>query len=262
VLILNDAPVLQLSETALQFQALAGSGVQSHSIQIAGSGSQPLSWSATASVLSGGDWLTVTPGSGVTSSASSLNIAANPAGLAAGNYFGRVDVAASGAASSPQSVVVQLTVAARGTEPVLSTKGLVFVAAQNNNPASQNLEISTLSATPITITAGHQEDDFMPWFSIVYSAFSVRAGMPVTLTASVNTQGLAAGAYTGTVNVQNTTDLSTYHVNVLLVVTPTGGQCNPTQLFPVITTWARTSICPPPFQWHYRRKWWMIAVRC
>jgi hypothetical protein len=233
VLILNNAPVLQLSEAAFQFVALAGSSPQSHAVQIAGSTTQPLSWTANASTLSGGNWLTGTPGSGV---ASSVIIAANPAGLAPGNYFGRVEIAASGAASSPQSVIVQLTVVATGTEPVLSTSGLVFVAAQNTTPAPQSLQISTLSPTPIPITAGHEEDDDMPWFSIHYTAFSVEAGAPVTLTVFVDPQGLAAGAYTGTVNVQNTADLSTYQVNVLLVVTPSGGQCTPTQLLPVITS--------------------------
>jgi uncharacterized protein (TIGR03437 family) len=235
VLILNNAPVLQLSETALQFVALAGSGPQSHAVQLASSNSQPLSWTAGASTLSGGNWLTVTPGSGA-STAASVNIAANPAGLVTGSYFGRVEVAASGAASSPQSVVVQLTVVATSTEPALSTNGLVFVAAQNTTPAPQSLRISTLSTTPIPITAGHEEDDSISWFSIHYSAFTVEAGASVTLTVSVDNPGLAVGAYTGTVNVQNTADLSTYHVNVLLVVTPSGGQCTPTQLLPVITS--------------------------
>jgi len=237
VLILNgSASVLQLSETAIQIQTLAGAGSQSHSIRISNSTSQPLSWSATASELSGGNWLTVTPGSGVASASSTITIAVNPAGLAAGSYFGRVDISAAGAAFSPQSVMVQLTVAAGGAVPTFSTTGLTFVAAQNTNPAPQSLKISTLSAAPIPITAGHEEDDLMSWFSIVYTAFSVSANSPVTLTTTVDTTGLTPGTYTGTINVQNSTTLAIYPISVLLVVTPPGGQCTPTQLLPVITS--------------------------
>ncbi len=237
-LVVAAAPVLQISERALHFSALAAQGSQSHVLQIATNSLQSTSWTAAVSTLSGSNWLTVSAGSGTASPASSLTVSANPSGLTPGDYFGRVDIASSSASSSPQSVVVQLTVSATGSEPVLSSTGLVFVSAANANPAPQSLQITTLSTAPIPITAGSEKDDDIEWFSIHYTAFSVSASAPVTLTVSPtpSTAGLTPGAYTGTVTIKNGNDLTSTQISILLVVTPSAGQCTPTQLLPVVTS--------------------------
>lgn len=239
VLILADEPPLAVSEGAILFEALAGQGAaatQSHSVVISSQAGQSLSFTATASMISGGGWLSVSASSGTAAPTQSLTIIANPAGLPPGNYYGRVDIASSGASSSPQSVFITLAVAGNGTEPMLSTKGLVFVVPQNSGTVSKSMQITTYSPTAVPIVAGSEEDDDMAWYSIFYTAFSVSSNAPVTLTVTVNPANLTPGPYTGTVSVQNTNDSSTFQVSILMVVTLASGQCTPTQLLPVLTS--------------------------
>ena len=133
----NGAPILQLSETGIQFPAVSV-GQQSpyvYEIFLASSG-DAIPYTAAASTLTGGNWLTVTPASGSASSSTSAfaNISANPAGLAPGSYFGRVDFGAPSAFKPLQSVEVELKVTL-GTAPILSTpilstSAVIFVALQ------------------------------------------------------------------------------------------------------------------------------------
>jgi uncharacterized protein (TIGR03437 family) len=239
VLILGDAPALSVSEKVIAFQALAGQGsqpTQSHTVMISSPAGQSFSYTAAESTLSGGSWLSISASSGLASPTSSLTISANPSGLPAGSYFGRVDVASSGVSSSPQSVFVHFTIAASGKEPMLATNALIFVVPQNSTTVSKSMQITSYSPSAIPIRASSEQDLSVTWFSIFYTAFSVSASAPVTLTVTVNPAGLTPGPYTGTVSVQNSSDLSIYQVSILLVVTPPGGQCTPTQLLPMLTS--------------------------
>lgn len=124
LVISNGAPELQLSDTGIQFQAVTGS-LQTpsiYTISLRSTGS-PVTYTSTASTLTGGNWLTVQQASGSASSTAtgSIDIQANPNGLAAGAYFGRVDISAPGAFSPLQSIPVTLTVAAAASaNPILS----------------------------------------------------------------------------------------------------------------------------------------------
>jgi uncharacterized protein (TIGR03437 family) len=66
-----------------------------------------VSFSATASTISGGGWLSVVSAGGATPAA--LSISVNPAGLAPGTYSGAITIAASG--NAPRTVAVNLTIA-------------------------------------------------------------------------------------------------------------------------------------------------------
>jgi hypothetical protein len=92
-------PAILLSQAGLTFTAVAGGPtVPSQSVGVLNTGSGVMSWSATASTLSGGaNWLRVSPGSGQ-SAANSLSvpfveILADHIGLAPGEYYGQVLVA-------------------------------------------------------------------------------------------------------------------------------------------------------------------------
>ena len=88
----NGTPLLQLSESAIAFRA-AGT----HAVLLSSSGAS-ISYTAAASTLSGVSWLSVSPNTGSVASGSPviLNVTASPTGLAAGSYFGRVDIALPG----------------------------------------------------------------------------------------------------------------------------------------------------------------------
>lgn len=238
----NGAVALNLSETGLQFQTVqAGPSLPPHAITVSSAG-PAISYSATASTLSGGDWLSVTQGSGTASSSASsfFDANVNPAGLTPGSYFGRVDISAPSAATASQSVEVELTVAAAPAATLVnSLSGLIFVAAENTNPSPQSISVSTLSPTPISVVAQASGDNEATWLTVSGAAQMLQTTQPITETLSVNTKGLTPGVYNGTMYVGVQATGSDYPVTATLVVTPqVGTACTPTQLLPVLTSLA------------------------
>jgi uncharacterized protein (TIGR03437 family) len=240
LIVTTGAPLLQLSEMGIQFQAVAGAqqSPPAHTIALTSSGTA-IPYTATASTLTGGNWLTVTPASGSASSPSvtgTVSIAANPAGLAAGSYFGRVAIGAPHAFEAQQSVEVVLTVTAATDAPLLSTTGVIFVTPENTNPAPQLVTVSTFSSTPITVNGKAGADNMATWISGVASSTMLQSGQPIIETLFVNTKGLAPGVYTGRLYEIVTATGAEFPVNVLLIVTPPSGTaCTPTRLLPVMT---------------------------
>jgi hypothetical protein len=57
-----------------------------------------MSWSATSSTISGGDWLQISPASGTVATpyldVSLVTVTINPTGLSAGTYYGQIQVSA------------------------------------------------------------------------------------------------------------------------------------------------------------------------
>lgn len=108
-------PSISLSGSKASFAyTLGGSGPAPQAISISNGGGGTLSWSAS----SGSSWLTVSPASGT--GAGTLTLGINTAGLSAQTYNGAVTVTASGAANSPQTISVSLTVSAAAPSVVVS----------------------------------------------------------------------------------------------------------------------------------------------
>jgi uncharacterized protein (TIGR03437 family) len=240
------SPALTLSETGVDFQAMSGSTVaQGQFVAVSNSGSGTLSFSATASTVSGGNWLTISPlsGSATSSAASVENIRANPSSLAPGQYFGSVTVTATGAINSPQSVNVVLTVlASASTNALISPTSLSFIALPSGNPASQSVEVINSSSQTLTVSTILTFAEGNGWFTATPSAATLTSAQPLTETIAVNTTGLAPGTYLGTMDIHLAETNSDYLVSVELVVpksipssSGTGTACTPTQLLPVFT---------------------------
>jgi uncharacterized protein (TIGR03437 family) len=240
LLIVTDGkPLLQLSESSVEFHAVTGGGQDSlnHSVSLS-STDATLSYFATTATSSGGNWLSVNPdsGSAAVDSSATITITASLAGLAPGSYFGRVDVIAPSALNNTQSIPVELDIAqSAGSAPQFSTTGMIFVTQQNSNPSAQSLSIFTLSAAPISLSVGQKVDGSLNWLSVVASGTSIQSGQGADVQASVDAAGLTPGIYNGTVIATNDSTNIQYPVSVLLVVTPASGTCTPTQLIPVLT---------------------------
>jgi len=110
-----------LTQTGMSFTAVAQGGVvppQSFGVVNLGTGS--LAWTASVSTLAGGNWLNITPTRGSSDpalAAPQITVTVNPGGLAAGDYYGLVQVDAPGAANTPQVVSVFMSVLAAGSDP-------------------------------------------------------------------------------------------------------------------------------------------------
>jgi hypothetical protein len=151
----SNAQNIGISQSGLTFRAVSGGGAppaQSFSVFNVGTGA--LNFTATTSTLAGGAaWLSATPATGRSDATTApvVQVAVRPAGLAPGDYYGQVRIAAPDIANSPQVVSVVLTVLpANGVAaPVVLPTGLIFVGqAGGANPAAQSIDITNLTARP------------------------------------------------------------------------------------------------------------------
>src|ERR1039457_3767034 len=117
------APVIALSSTSVTFKlATTGSTASPQTFTVANTGEGTLNWAAAATTTFGGAWLSASPSSGkilAGQPAATVTVTANPSGLAAGDYYGQIQVTSPNAASPFQTVTVRMTVqtaAARSEE--------------------------------------------------------------------------------------------------------------------------------------------------
>jgi hypothetical protein len=122
-----SAPRMTLVPGSLSFGYQVGSGAPGSQVLEVKSSGAALEFSVSVSTDTGGNWLSVMPVNGTTPV--NLTVRVNPAGLAAGNYTGKVTVSSAGAGNSPQAAEVSLTVSGTlNPKPAitdLSPKGVV-----------------------------------------------------------------------------------------------------------------------------------------
>jgi hypothetical protein len=175
-------------------------------VRISNTGGGTLSWSASDNAA----WLTLSPASGTGNGA--VTLTATTGTLTAGSYSGAVTMSATGA--SPVTVPVTFTVTA-SPNISLNPSGLTYAATQGAaNPANQ-----TVSLTNTGGTLNWTVSDSASWLSV--SPASGSSSSSSTLTAAVNTTGLAAGSYNGTITVSATGSSSRTVAVTLTVSAPT-----------------------------------------
>jgi adhesin/invasin len=164
-------------------------------------------------------WLSVSPASGsVSASPSALTVSVNPSGLAAGTYTGTVTVTASGAGSSPQSVKVTLTLTTSSAALALSTRLMQFAAAAGADPLPQTLQVQNTSASALSFTVTASTVSGGDWLAVSPASGSSTAAAPGNVVVQVTSAGLAAGNYTGTLNISANASNSPQAVTVNLAV--------------------------------------------
>ena len=214
---------LTATPSTLAFSAVAGGAAPAaQSLTIGENPAGAVAFTASADQA----WLTLSAASGTTSS--TIQVGANIAGLAAGNYTGHVIVTAAGVSNSPMSVTVTLAVTA--AQSSLLTVNPTSVAFGNINLANNNTKSVTITNSgtgSVTISA----------INVVGLGISVNGvATPTTLTAGQSTVlsivyaptllGVVAGSVTVVSNATNSP--------AVIVATGTGVQpqlaSNPTSL--------------------------------
>jgi uncharacterized protein (TIGR03437 family) len=254
---------LALSQAGFTFVAVAGGGVTPpQTFDVVNTGSGAFSWTAQASTVSGGNWLSVSPNSGSSSAASygSLTAAVNPAGLSPGVYYGLIVVTAAGAINSPQQFEVVLNVMGgqQSAGANLAPSGLIFTApAGGDSPSSQTFSITNLNASDAPLTVKATTTDGGDWLVVAPDNGTILAGASQAITVQPNTGSLAAGVYQASVAVQAGSTALT--VKVLFVVVPsvvsssvsatgahgmTAATCTASQLYPVFTSLTQGFVIP------------------
>jgi uncharacterized protein (TIGR03437 family) len=255
----GNLPNIQISQTGERFQAVVGgTATGPQTIDVLNSGSAALNFTAAASTISGGNWLSVAPSAGTAGAAASgaVTVSVNPAGLQPGDYYGKVQVSASGAFNSPQTASVVLNVLSPANSPggFVQPTGLIFTGTfGGTDPAAKTLSITNPSPDALTYLVTPFINSGGAWFTATPQSGSVSATEPATVSVQPSLQGLQPGFYIGdlVLNIVSTTAAAssqTLHVEILLLVLPAGTSssaqpalrprttsCAPTQLLPVFT---------------------------
>jgi uncharacterized protein (TIGR03437 family) len=217
---------IQLSQTAMNFVAAAnGAAPAGQTFQVLNPGSGSMSWTITSKVLSGGSWLTVAPTSGSSLSLSQIgspiNVTVNPQGLAAGTYYGSVQVASAGALNSPQSITVAFTVLPSGTNPSPQvTPSGVIVTGNNGTSDNQTVTVSNGGASSVSYSSAVITDDGQSWLVASPTSGTVPAGATSSIMISANLNGVTGGLRHGTLRIAFS-DGSVQTVDVQLAVVGT-----------------------------------------
>ena len=203
-----DRPgVLRLSRNGLNFQTATGGRPSPQTVRVFNDGVGDIVWAASASTVTGGDWLRVSGGAGRTPS--SFNVSVDAAGLAAGLYYGRIRVTAAEAVNSPQTVIVALQVvdqATVGPQPN-SRGGLIVVRRGASAGTSLTFQISNPTPIQQPLTVQLSALGFtLPTFTIddllnvvVPSQINSQSAVDLTLEATTTLGIIPAGVYRGRV---------------------------------------------------------------
>ncbi|HZT28993.1 MAG TPA: hypothetical protein VFA33_03855 [Bryobacteraceae bacterium] len=194
-LVVSAAPTISAAPQSISLSYQLGSPAPAPtSLSIASSGSA-LSFTATASTTGGGNWLAV---SGGNTTPATLSVSLVTAGLAVGNYSGSITISSPGAANP--KVTIPVTLAVTGAPSIsVGPTSLTFAYQINNTPpASQQISVGS-SGAALNFTATPSTSSGGGWLAVSASGSTT----PATLTVSINTSGLSAGNYSGSITVSS-----------------------------------------------------------
>ena len=186
------APNLIVSPATLSYSyQIGGTAPTAQNVAVTSSGAA-LSYTATSSTTSGGNWLAATPASSTTPGTESVSV--NTTGLAVGTYTGTVSVASPAAGNSPQTVAVTLHVTAATAPNLIVSPATLSYSYQIGGtvPAAQNVAV-TSSGAALSYTVASSQTWLVPT--------PLSGTTPGSLSVAINPAGLTAGAHTGTVTV-------------------------------------------------------------
>jgi hypothetical protein len=174
-------------------------------VTISNTGGGTLSWTASDNAT----WLASSPASGTGNGTVTLSVITGT--LATGSYSGTVTL--SGATGvTPVTVPVTFTLTA-ASNISLNPSNLIYAATQGAaNPTNQTVSLANTGGT-----LNWTVSDSASWLSVSPASGSSSS----TLTTAINTSGLAAGTYNGTITVSATGSSSKTVTVTLTVGAPT-----------------------------------------
>ncbi len=191
----TESPRLEVEPGALVFTAVkGGSNPATKTLTLEPEGLASIAWTAAASTISGGSWLTISPSSGTSTSTanSTITVTATLGALGTGTYSGAITITPAGSTGAPPVTVnVMLIVTA-------TSVGAQSVASADDGP-------NALSAGPLTAIFTQPGDHFI-------------SGSDVPLTVAVTVVDSAGSAVEGA-----TVTVSSSNAEPDLVLTDIGG---------------------------------------
>jgi len=215
--VLAAAPSFTAAPASLSFTAAAGTPVlptQSITVSSAFSG---VAWSALAATQSGGNWLSVSPGSGATPGAIAVSV--NATGVPPGVYRGIVTVQVPLATPPATTVSVELTVTqALTARLVVDPVSLNLESQVAGSAPSRTLRISNGGGGTLNWTARAATASGRNWLSLSAGSGTASAAAPSSLQVSTSIAGFAAGVYSGSIELESpgTSERKTVTVSLIL----------------------------------------------
>src|ERR1035437_4280945 len=213
VLKVTNDPTISASASTLSFPYQIGqsAAVAQRNVKITSITGVPLNYTASlATTTCGSAWLLLNGANntikGVTPPNDNLTVSVAPAGLAAGTCTGKVTIAATnpatGAAAvgSPLNIDVTLFVSTSAQLVLTPPDPPVFTVGVGVQSAAPPIILSSTGSDVLTYTVAFQSPG--SWLSVNTLGGTTTANNSLIL--SVNTVGLAAGPYAGTVTVTAT----------------------------------------------------------
>ncbi len=173
-MMVSDADhAILLSQSGLSFTAVQTGGVpppQDFAVINLGTGS--MVFQASASTLSGGAWLSVSPAESVATAGQAaplVQVSINHAGLAPGRYYGQVRVDSPTAANSPHTVTVNLEVLTPTENPgaVIQPAELSFEPTVGGAPGAKEVTIYNLTPNPVSFRSRAFDAAILPRDAVV-----------------------------------------------------------------------------------------------
>ena len=187
-------------------------------LNVTSSGAPLSGLTISPTTTSGGNWLQVNQTS-ATSTPVSLFVFVDARTLSQGVYNGSIAITASGAANSPLSIPVTLTVGTPASGPFSVDQTSLSFTGQTggSSPSAQQLNVSS-SPSGMTFSASAATNSGGNWLQVP----SGSATTPATVTVSVDTTGLSTGSYSGTITLTPSTGTA-IGVSVTLTLSSTSG---------------------------------------
>ncbi|HUA83689.1 MAG TPA: putative Ig domain-containing protein [Bryobacteraceae bacterium] len=235
----SAGPSMALSANGLRFESRQGAGsTMPESVNVLNLGDPGSTVNWTVNLLSGSNWLNVSPGNGTATASApgkfTLTPSAGTANLPAGPQYALLSVSDPNSQNAPQYLTAVLD-NEPSTSPALpdpQPAGLFFTPSIG----AQTVYLYTSSAAAIGFGVSTSTVSGGSWLSATPANGTAMTGTPAPVSVSVNTMGLAAGIYYGNINIEMSGALRT--VAVTLVVPPAVGSsmihadatCSPAQL--------------------------------
>ena len=262
---------MTLSPAGSQFLAVSGNapGNASGSFLVSVSGSSTVNWSAKVlpvpPAVTVPAWLTLNTASGSSTAANpgavNFSINAAAASVAPQPYYATIEITASGSVVTDPlqdyQVVLNVTPPTNISQPSPDPQGLIFLSSTPGKLPAQTVQVFA-SASGVSYSSVANGGT---WLSVNPSSGTTSAAAPGQSAVSVDTTGLTAGTYYGSVNYGIAGQIRT--VNVTLIVEGGAGAkavsgrpvpetavpvCTPTQMIPTQTGLV-SNFWPLPTSW-------------
>jgi uncharacterized protein (TIGR03437 family) len=214
--VLAAPPPISVSPSQIGFSAKAGGALTPPQKLAMTSPANGLGFLVSKSV--GADWLVVGVPGGFTPQL--INVRADPANLAPGDYRATLTITSPLAATVATTVDVTLQVAP-GDPAKLAVDQAALSFTFPSNPSvseTQRVRVSNAGSGVLAVSARAQTVTGRNWLSVGPTTGSATPQSPVHLFVTANPVGLAAGTYTGTVTIASSTTGESATVLVTLTV--------------------------------------------